>query len=390
MALNFAQSGKATTGKTGPAPTQPDRAPNAAAPPPLPLAVADALGMTATTPQQASATRTRLMNRDETGYDAALEQSIRPQRLSDYIGQRALKDTLAITLQAAQTRNEPLDHVLLYGPPGLGKTTLAMAVAREMDAEFHLTSAPALERPRDIVGLLMSLKPGSVLFIDEIHRLNKVTEEILYPAMEDFRLDRTVGQGHTAKVLSVPLPKFTLIGATTKAGSIANPLRDRFGMTHRLNYYEPDELCAILHRSARILDIELTDDAAGAIARRCRGTPRIANRLLRRVRDFVTVQATKGDEPSAITPTVADDALNLFHIDADGLDATDRQLLSLMHHQFSGGPVGLDTLAAALGEDARTIEDVVEPYLLQLGLIQRTPRGRMLTPQSQLGLFANL
>jgi holliday junction DNA helicase RuvB len=320
--------------------------------------------------------RPGLLKSQETSYDNRLENTIRPKTLGDYIGQSALKESIQIGLDAAKSRQEAVDHLLLYGPPGLGKTTLAMVIAQEMNAEIHITSAPALERPRDILGILMSMKPGSVLFIDEIHRLNKVAEEILYPAMEDFALDRTIGKGESTKILRVPLPRFTLIGATTKAGSLSGPLRDRFGLVYRLNFYSDEELAQIIIRSAGILKIEVNPEGALAIAGRSRGTPRIANRLLRRVRDFVAV---KRASHSVIDETLAYEALNLFDIDKLGLDPTDRMLLKLIIENFSGGPVGLETLASSLGEDSRTIEDVYEPYLLQAGLINRTPRGRMVT-----------
>jgi Holliday junction DNA helicase RuvB len=323
-----------------------------------------------------AAERPGLMKSQETNYDQRLENTIRPKTLNEYIGQSALKDSIQIGLDAAKKRQEALDHLLLYGPPGLGKTTLAMVIAQEMQAEIHITSAPALERPRDIIGLLMGMKTGSVLFIDEIHRLNKVAEEILYPAMEDYTLDRTIGKGESTKILRVPLPRFTLIGATTKAGALSGPLRDRFGLMYRLNFYTREELAQIITRSAKILNIEVQPEGALAIASRSRGTPRIANRLLRRVRDFMEV---KRDHQKNIDAPLANEALDLFDIDLAGLDPTDRALLKLMIENFSGGPVGLETLASALGEDPRTIEDVYEPYLLQMGLINRTPRGRVVT-----------
>ncbi len=330
-------------------------------------------------------TRAGLLKGEETPYDERLEQTIRPHTLADYIGQSALKESILIGLDAAKRREEALDHLLLYGPPGLGKTTLAMVIAQEMQAEIHITSAPALERPRDILGILMGMRPGSVLFIDEIHRLNKVAEEILYPAMEDFTLDRTIGKGEGTKILRVPLPRFTLIGATTKAGALSSPLRDRFGLVYRLNFYTISELADIVMRSAKILHIAASPEGAYAIAERSRGTPRIANRLLRRVRDFMAVKRVTQD---TIDADVAHDALALFEIDALGLDPTDRQLLTLMIRNFNGGPVGLETLASSLGEDARTIEDVYEPYLLQAGLLNRTSRGRTVTANTyrHLGL----
>jgi Holliday junction DNA helicase RuvB len=323
--------------------------------------------------------RPGLMKSQETTYDNRLENTIRPKSLAEYIGQSALKESIQIGLDAAKSRQEALDHLLLYGPPGLGKTTLAMVIAHEMKAEIHITSAPALERPRDILGILMGMKPGSILFIDEIHRMNRVTEEILYPAMEDFALDRTIGKGESAKILRVPLPRFTLIGATTKAGSLSSPLRDRFGLVYRLNFYGEEELADIVRRSSKILGIEVNQEGARAIAGRSRGTPRIANRLLRRVRDFMEV---KRAEQKIIDDSLAHEALDLFDIDKLGLDPTDRLLLKLIIENFSGGPVGLETLASSLGEDSRTIEDVYEPYLLQSGLINRTPRGRTVTAQA--------
>ncbi len=320
--------------------------------------------------------RNGLIKPEEIPEDQRLENTIRPKSIHEYIGQSSLKKSIDISIKACQKRGEPLEHILLYGPPGLGKTTLSMVLANEMQAQIHITSAPALERPRDVVGILMSLQPGDVLFIDEIHRLNKVAEEILYPAMEDFALDRTIGKGHATKILRVPLPKFTLIGATTKAGSLSGPLRDRFGLVHRLNYYTHEELEAIIQRSAALLNIKVDTTGAGLIAKRARGTPRIVNRLLRRVRDYVEVHHTM----TAIDEVAAVEALELFEIDPLGLDPTDRKLLEVIIEKFAGGPVGLETLATAIGEDSRTIEDVYEPYLVQSGLIHRTPRGRVITP----------
>lgn len=303
------------------------------------------------------------------------DDGIRPDTLDAYIGQRSLKEVLKIAIQAAQSRQEPLDHLLLYGPPGLGKTTMALILAREMKVDCKITTAPALERPRDIAGLLVNAKAGDILFIDEIHRLSRVTEEILYPAMEDSRLDITIGKGQSARTRSIPLQPFTLVGATTKVGALSSPLRDRFGLIQRLRFYELDELTDIILRTAAVLSTQIETAGAEEIARRARGTPRIANRLLKRVRDYVQVKAS-----GPITETIAADALELFNVDPCGLDWTDRRLLSVMIENFGGGPVGLDTMAAATGEDAQTIEEVYEPYLLQIGYLQRTPRGRIATP----------
>ena len=307
--------------------------------------------------------------------DKNFENSIRPKSFDTYIGQSALKETLKITIAAAKKREQPLDHLLFYGPPGLGKTTLAGVIAEQMNVPIRITSAPALERPRDIIGILMSLKGGEILFIDEIHRLNKVAEEILYPAMEDFFLDMTTGKSQTVKTLRVPLPKFTLIGATTKAGELSGPLRDRFGIIHRLEFYTEDELAAVIARTAGILEIEITEEGAHAIARRSRGTPRIANRLVKRVSDFALVK-----HDGKITEDVANESLDILKIDGYGLDNTDRNLLKLIIEKYDGGPVGVETIAAAIGEDVRTIEDVCEPFLLQAGLLQRTPGGRKVSP----------
>jgi Holliday junction DNA helicase RuvB len=302
------------------------------------------------------------------------EESIRPQRFADYIGQKDLKDVLDIAIKAAKSRGEVMDHLLLYGPPGLGKTTMAMILASEMGVNYKITSAPALERPRDIVGLLVNLKPGDVLFVDEIHGLSRMTEEILYPAMEDYRLDITVGKGSSARIRSIPLSKFTLVGATTRVGALTSPLRDRFGLIQKLRFYEVDELSRIVLRSAELLQTPVNSNGAIEIAKRSRGTPRIANRLLKRVRDYAEVKAS-----TEINETVAAEALQLFQVDPCGLDWTDRKMLRVIIENFNGGPVGLETLAAATGEDTQTIEEVYEPYLMQIGYLSRTPRGRVAT-----------
>jgi Holliday junction DNA helicase RuvB len=303
-----------------------------------------------------------------------LEQTLRPRRLGDFVGQQRVKDQLAIALEAAKARAEQLDHVLLVGPPGLGKTSLAYIVREELGVGIRSVAGPALERKGDMAAILTGLERHDVLFVDEIHRLNRAIEEILYPALEDFRLDIVVGQGPAARTLTLDLPPFTLIGATTRTGLLTTPLRDRFGMTFRLEYYEPAELATIVRRSARILAVEIEDEAADEIAGRSRGTPRIANRILRRVRDVAQVR-----HDGVITTDVAAQALALLEVDERGLERIDRELLRAIVEKFGGGPVGLSTLAVALGEEPGTIEDVYEPYLLQLGFIQRTPRGRIVT-----------
>lgn len=313
-----------------------------------------------------------------------VEDRIRPQRLADYLGQKDLKEVLGIAIAAAKARKEPLDHMLLYGPPGLGKTTMALILAAEMGVNCKITAAPALERPRDISGLLVALEAGDILFIDEIHRLNRMAEELLYPAMEDGRLDVTIGKGVSARTRSIPLKPFTLIGATTKVGSLTSPLRDRFGLIQRLRFYEVDELVAIVTRSAAILSQPITPEGTLEIARRARGTPRIANRLLRRIRDFAQVKNCP-----EITQEVAANAMDLYNVDPLGLDWTDRLILETMMSHFGGGPVGLEAIAAATGEDSKTVEEVYEPYLLQIGFLNRTPRGRVVTAiaRKHLGLI---
>jgi Holliday junction DNA helicase RuvB len=303
-----------------------------------------------------------------------LDRSLRPRRLDDFVGQARVKEQLGIALDAARARGEALDHVLFVGPPGLGKTSLAYIVREELGVGIRTVAGPGVERKGDMAAILTGLEDRDVLFVDEIHRLNRAIEEILYPALEDFRLDIVVGQGPAARTLTLDLPPFTLVGATTRTGLLTTPLRDRFGMTFRLGYYEPDELTSIVHRSARILAVEIEDEAASEIARRSRGTPRISNRILRRVRDVAEVR-----HAGRITTAVAREALELLEVDQQGLERTDRELLSLVVEKFGGGPVGLSTLAVALGEEQDTIEDVYEPFLLQLGFLQRTPRGRIVT-----------
>ena len=306
--------------------------------------------------------------------DEEVEQTLRPRRLDDFVGQARIKEQLAIALEAARARGDALDHVLLVGPPGLGKTTLATIVREELGVGLRQIAGPALERKGDMAAILTGLEPRDVLFVDEIHRVNRAIEEILYPALEDFRLDIVVGQGAGARTLTLDLPPFTLVGATTRTGLLTTPLRDRFGMTFRLGYYEPDELASIVRRSAGILGVATEDGAAEEIARRARGTPRVANRILRRVRDVAEVR-----HDGAVTLAIAREALDLLEVDDVGLERTDRELLSTIQHKFGGGPVGLSTIAVSLGEEPDTIEDVYEPYLLQLGFLQRTPRGRVIT-----------
>lgn len=306
--------------------------------------------------------------------DIHVEGSLRPKQLDDYIGQSKIKENLKIYIEAAKKRQDPLDHVLFYGPPGLGKTTLAGIIANEMQVNMKVTSGPAIEKPGEMAAILNNLKEGDVLFVDEIHRLNRQVEEVLYPAMEDYAIDIMIGKGQAARSIRLDLPKFTLIGATTRAGLLTAPLRDRFGIIHRLEFYTPEELQQIILHSARILEAPVDFDGAMEMARRSRGTPRLANRILKRVRDFAQVKYD-----GVITKDVAVTALNLMDVDPMGLDHIDRNLLLTMVNKFQGGPVGLDTLAAAIGEDAGTIEDVYEPYLIKNGFLNRTPRGRVVT-----------
>lgn len=326
-----------------------------------------------------------MITTEYTEEDVRIEGTLRPQYLSDYIGQKKAKDTLKIYIEAARQRKDALDHVLFYGPPGLGKTTLAGIIANEMGTHMKVTSGPAIEKPGEMAAILNSLQEGDVLFVDEIHRLNRQVEEVLYPAMEDYAIDIMIGKGATARSIRLDLPKFTLVGATTRAGLLTAPLRDRFGVIQHLEFYSYEELQTIILHSAKILNVEIDKDGAMQLARRSRGTPRLANRLLKRVRDFAQVKYD-----GRISSEVAAFALDLMEVDRYGLDQTDRNILRIMIENYQGGPVGLETLAASIGEDAGTIEDVYEPYLLQHGFIQRTPRGRMATVKAceHLGLPA--
>ena len=316
-----------------------------------------------------------MITTDVTQEDVPIEATLRPQYLKDYVGQEKLKSTLKIYIEAARSRGEALDHVLFYGPPGLGKTTLAGIIANEMGTRMKVTSGPAIEKPGEMAAILNNLQEGDVLFVDEIHRLNRQVEEVLYPAMEDFAIDIMLGKDYTARSIRLELPHFTLVGATTRAGLLTAPLRDRFGVVQRLEFYTPEELAAIILNSARILGVEMEESGAMELARRSRGTPRLANRLLKRVRDFAQVKYD-----GRITREVTDFALDIMDVDKLGLDQNDRNILLTIIEKFSGGPVGLDTLAAALGEDAGTLEDVYEPYLLMNGLLNRTARGRTVSP----------
>ncbi|VDN46046.1 Holliday junction DNA helicase, ATP-dependent component [Petrocella atlantisensis] len=307
--------------------------------------------------------------------DIHIETSLRPKLLDEYIGQQKAKDNIKVFIQAAKFREEPLDHVLFYGPPGLGKTTLANIIGHEMGVNIKVTSGPAIEKPGDMAAILNNLQENDILFIDEIHRLNRQVEEVMYPAMEDYVIDILVGKGPSARSIRLDLPKFTLIGATTRMGLLSSPLRDRFGVIHKLEFYNNDELTEIVNRSAKVLEVEIDNQGAKEIARRSRGTPRLANRLLKRVRDFAQVKYD-----GIITLEVAQYALDLLDVDASGLDKNDIKILKTMIEKYNGGPVGLDTIAATIGEESDTIEEVYEPYLMQLGFINRTPRGRMVTP----------
>ena len=329
--------------------------------------------------------RSRVVTGTHRDEDVADERTLRPRRLDEYIGQDRVKNNLRIFIQAAVDRAEPLDHVLLYGPPGLGKTTLAAIIAAEMGVSLRVTSGPAIERQGDLVSILTNLKPGDVLFIDEIHRLNRIVEEVLYPAMEDFAVDIIIGKGPAARTMRINLPRFTLVGATTRLALLTGPLRDRFGAVLRLEYYDHEAMELIINRSASILRLEIDPSGAAMLARRARGTPRIANRLLRRVRDVAQVAG----EP-VVTEAIADHALNLLEIDSLGLDDTDRRILLSVIEKFDGGPVGIDTLSAATSEEADTIMDVYEPYLIQLGFLTRTPRGRVATRRAYEHLGAEL
>ena len=317
----------------------------------------------------------RLVGRSPADDDVVLDTTLRPLSLGEYIGQESVKANLRVAIDAAKGRSESLDHLLLYGPPGLGKTSLAHIIAREMSVNIRSTAGPVIERPGDLAAILTNLEAGDVLFIDEIHRLSRVVEEILYPAMEDYQIDVIIGQGPSARSIKLDLKRFTLIGATTRAGLLTSPLRDRFGVSFRLDFYNADELATIVRRSAQILDVPIDDSGALEIARRARGTPRIANRLLRRVRDFAQVRAQ-----GVISQEVADQALALLEVDQRGFDKMDRAILLTIIDKFSGGPVGIETLAAAVGEERDTIEDVYEPFLIQEGYLSRTPKGRMATP----------
>ncbi len=323
----------------------------------------------------------RIITTDVTEEDRKIETSLRPQLLEEYIGQERIKGTLKIFIDAAKSRNEPLDHVLFYGPPGLGKTTLCGIIANEMGVHMKVTSGPAIEKPGEIAAILNGLSEGDVLFVDEIHRLNRQVEEVLYPAMEDYAIDIMLGKDSSARSIRLELPKFTLVGATTRAGLLTAPLRDRFGIIQKMDFYTPQDLKTIVMRSAKVMQVEIEEEGAFEIARRSRGTPRLANRLLKRVRDFAQVKYD-----GIITKAVADFALDILDVDKLGLDNNDRAILNALIQKFSGGPVGLETLAACLGEDAGTLEDVYEPYLLMNGLINRTPRGRVATEAAYLHL----